>query len=97
MIKFISKQITDIRKYGSKEFLKKLFLFLKLFSRIPILILAILCWLMIVLIRPWILIRIDLIPSTNFGYFVLTPALYNCKKKTKYRSTQKKAYRFAVH
>jgi putative glycosyltransferase (TIGR04372 family) len=81
MLKFVSKQITDIKKYGSKEFFKKFFLFLKFFSSIPIFIVAILCWLIIVLIRPWILIRIDLIPSTNFGYFVLTPALYSCKKK----------------
>ena len=81
MLKFVSKQITDIKKYGSKEFLKKFFLFLKLFSSTPFFLVAILCWLLIVLIRPWILIRIDLIPSTNFGYFVLTPALYSCKKK----------------
>ena len=45
---------------------------------------------MIVLIRPWILIRIDLIPSTNFGYFVLTPALYNCKKKLNIDQPKKK-------
>ena len=67
MLKFVSKQITDIKKYGSKEFFKKFFLFLKFFSSIPIFIVAILCWLIIVLIRPWILIRIDLIPSTNLS------------------------------
>ena len=83
MLKYLLKQFRDVKREGHKEFIKKLYLLFKLITTIPFYLVAVVCWVFITLVRPLVLIRIDVISSTNFGYFVLTPALYYCKKKLK--------------
>ena len=77
---FASKQIVDVKTYGVKELLRKFYLIIKLLLSIPIYILAILPCLIIRLISPWIIIRIDCFPCGSFGNLVERPALYHCKK-----------------
>ena len=70
MKKFVLKQITDIKNYGVKEFFRKILLLINFIIEIPIYIFAIFPCIVIRLISPWIIIRIDRIGSTNFGWFV---------------------------
>ena len=77
---FIKKQNTDIKNYGVKEFFRKLFLITKILSRIPIYIIAIAPCVIIRLVSPWIVVRIEKMPSGSFGEFILQPAIYCCKK-----------------
>ena len=81
--KFILKQISDIKIYGIREAFRKLYLLIKIMASIPINIIAIVPCLIIRLIRPWIIIRIERINAANFGNFVLDPAVYYLKKKLK--------------
>ena len=90
IIKFILKQITDIKVYGSQELFRKSYLLTKVFIRIPIDIIAIVPCLIIRLISPWFLIRIERFPCSNFGDLAARPALYRCKKKLKINLPKKK-------
>lgn len=81
--KFIYKQISDIKKYGIKELIKKFFLFTKILIKLPIYIIATIPCLIIRLISPFFLIRIESIPCTNFGDFVYFVSIYYCQKQLK--------------
>tara|TARA_B100001123_G_scaffold162086_1_gene186907 strand:+ start:32 stop:1363 length:1332 start_codon:yes stop_codon:yes gene_type:complete len=83
MKKFILKQIKDIKTYGVKEFLRKLFLSLKLLLLIPMDIIAIFPCIIIRLISPWFIIRIERMPVASFGDFAIYSAFYYCKKEMK--------------
>jgi len=87
---FIKKQINDIKIYGTKEFFRKFYLLIKFFSVVFMDIIAILPCLIIRLISPLVLIRIQRIPAGNFGDFALHPAMYYCKKKFKIDQPTKK-------
>ena len=87
---FIKKQNTDIKNYGVKEFFRKLFLITKILSRIPIYIIAIAPCVIIRLVSPWIVVRIEKMPSGSFGEFILQPAIYCCKKYLKIDQPTKK-------
>ena len=78
---FTSKQIFDVKTYGMSELFRKFYLFIKVLFRIPVNIIAILPCLIIRLISPWIIIRIEKFPCGNFGKKAEIPALYQCKKK----------------
>ena len=80
---FTSKQIFDVKTYGMRELFRKFYLLIKVLFRIPVNIIAILPCLIIRLISPWIIIRIERFPCSNFGNFAEVPALYHCKKKLK--------------
>ena len=81
--KFILKQIFDIKTYGIRELFRKLYLLIKIMARVPINIIAIVPCMIIRLIRPWIIIRIERIGGINFGTFIINPAVYYCKKHLK--------------
>ena len=81
--KFISKQIIDIKTYGTIELIRKLYLLIKILARIPIDIIAIVPCVIIRLISSWIIVRIERFPCGNFGDNAQIPALYHCKKKLK--------------
>jgi len=87
---FIKKQILDIKTYGIRELLRKILLFVEVLVRIPIDTINIVPCLIIRLISPWIVIRIQKMPTVNFGEFILRPALYYCKKKLKIDQPTKK-------
>ena len=88
--KFISKQTVDIKTYGIRELFRKLYLLIKVLISIPINIIAIVPCVIIRLISPWIIIRIEKFPCSNFGPLARIPALYLCKKKLKIDLPKKK-------
>lgn len=95
--KFFVKQINDIKKYGIKELFRKLYLIILLPKYLVVFIIvlaAILPCLIIRLISPWILIRIEQLPASTFGDFILQPALYYCKKNLKIDQPKKKCIDF---
>ena len=91
--KFISKQILDIKIYGPRELFRKfclLILLPKYLVKIILNIIAVLPCILIRLISPWFVIRIEQLPASNFGNFASFPALYYCKKKLKINQPAKK-------
>jgi putative glycosyltransferase (TIGR04372 family) len=87
---FIKKQILDIKTYGIRELLRKILLLIEVLVRIPIDTISIVPCLIIRLISPWIVIRIQKMPCTNFGDFLEYPATYYCKKELKIDQPRKK-------
>ena len=87
---FIKKQIREIKIYGISEIYRKFLLFLNLLRLIIFDLFALMPCFLIRLVSPLILIRIQKIPSSNFGDFNLYPAIYYCKKKLKIEQPQKK-------
>jgi|ETNmetMinimDraft_20_1059909.scaffolds.fasta_scaffold35396_2 putative glycosyltransferase (TIGR04372 family) len=77
---FISKQIYDVKTYGLRELFRKFFLLIKKLISIPIYIIAIVLCIIIRLISPWIIIRVEKFPCNNFGDFVENASLYHCRK-----------------
>ena len=90
MKKFILKQINDIKTYGAKELLRKLNLFFKAILTIPVDLIAVFPCIIIRLLSPWLIIRIERMPADNYGSFANNPALYFCKKKFKINQPNKK-------
>ena len=88
--KFINKQILDIKKYGINELFRKFYLFIKILIRIPIDIVAVIPCVIIRLISPWLIIRIERLPAVNFGNFIEYTAMYYCKKKLRINQPTKK-------
>jgi len=80
-VPFIKKQIVNIKTYGLKELFRKLYILIKILIRVPIDIIAILPCMIIRILRPWFLIRVQEAPSQNFGDFIGFIAIYYCKKK----------------
>jgi len=88
--KFVSKQIFDIKAHGIPELFRKFYLLIRALLRIPIYIIAIVPCIIIRLISPWIIIRIEKVCSANYGNFALDLAMYCCKKKFKIDLPKKK-------
>ena len=80
---FIKKQFKDIKTYGIRELFRKIYLLVKVIITFPILIVAIVPCILIRLISPWVIIRIERFPTGNFGDFIERPTMYHCKKKLK--------------
>ena len=87
---FVSKQIFDIKTYGLRRLISKFFTLVKILFKIPIYLIAFVPCIIIRLISPWILIRINRFPCANFGDFVEFPCLYHCKKELKIDLPKKK-------
>ena len=87
---FIKKQIVDIKIYGIRELLRKLCLLIKSLARVPVDIVAVMPCILIRLISPWLIVRIQKMPATNFGDFIEYPATYYCKKELKIDQPTKK-------
>ena len=65
---------------------------IKILTKIPIYIVAVVLCIAIRLISPWIIIRIAIAPSGNYGVFVRDLAFYCCKKKLKIRTTKTRSH-----
>ena len=78
---FINKQILDIKNFGTAELFRKFYLFINFLKIILMDFLAILPCIIIRILSPFVIIRIEKIPSANFGDFNLYPAIYYCNKK----------------
>lgn len=81
---FIQRQISQIKKQGSKELVRKVKLFCRLISRIIFYflfgIISVPFVLIIRLIRPWLLVRISPLRSDRIGHFVLDIETYLCEQ-----------------
>ena len=80
-INFFLKQIKDIKSVGVSELFRKFYLLIKILPKFISVLMAILPCLLMRLIKPMILIRIEKIPCVNFGDFASFTALYYSKKK----------------
>ena len=80
---FVSKQIVDIKTYGTRELFRKFYLLIEILINVPINIIAVVPCVIIRLISPWLIIRIDRFLCGNFGDLVERPAQYHCQKKFK--------------
>ena len=81
---FILKQISDIKTYGITELVRKFYLLI-LLSRyliiLPMIGVGIIPCIIIRLLSPWIIIRIDKFPTGNFGDLIERPSEYHIRKK----------------
>jgi len=87
---FIFKQFGDIKTYGIQELFRKFRLLTKFLIKIPIYFLAFFPCIIIRLMSPWIIIRIEKAPSSNFGNFCFSLGVYYIKKKLKINQPKKK-------
>ncbi len=78
---FFQKQYNDIKVGGKNEFFKKLSILIKYIFFIFLSPIYFFFYIFIRLLSPFYLIRIQRMPTTNFGNFAAYPAVYYCKKK----------------
>jgi len=90
IIKFIPKQINDIKTYGILELLKKIYLLIRILFQLPGIIIAIIPCVLIRIISLFIIVRVQKIPSKNFGDFLIFVSIYYCKKKLNIDQPKKK-------
>jgi len=88
--RFIFRQYKDIKTYGIKELFRKFTLLINLLIKIQICFLAFFPCVIIRLISPWIIIRIEKVPSANYGSFAYNLMQYCCKKKLKIDQPKKR-------
>ena len=97
---FILKQIDDIRAYGITELIRKfylLILLLRYLIMVPMVVIGIIPCIIIRLISPWFIVRIEKFPASNLGDLLAYTALYYCKKKLNIDQPKKKMFRFNIH
>ena len=87
---FVNKQFEDIKLQGTQGIIKKSLLLIKLLIRFLLNVLSLIPCLVIRLLSPWIIIRIERINSGNFGDFVWMKSMYYCKKHLKIDQPKKK-------
>jgi len=90
---FILKQINDIRTYGIIELIRKfylLILLLRYLIMVPMVVIGIIPCIIIRLISPWFIVRIEKLPASNLGDLIAYTALYYCKKKLNIDQPKKK-------
>ena len=90
LIIFIVKQVNDLKKKGVTELVKKIKIFTYLLAYSPVYFLAFLFYLIILMIKPLVLVRVGEIPCQNFGNLVSSTSLYYLKKKHKIDQPLKK-------
>ena len=87
---FLKKQFKDIKTYGIKGLFRKFTLLIKLLIKIQVCFLVFFPCVIIRLISPWIIIRIERISSDNYSSFVGDLARYFCEKKLKINQPKKR-------
>ena len=73
---FVNKQFEDIKLQGTQGIIKKSLLLIKLLIRFLLNVLSLIPCLVIRLLSPWIIIRIEIINSGNFADFVWMTSMY---------------------
>lgn len=86
---FFFKQINDIKIYGFKSIKKKFFLLIKYFIKLPLYLYGFIICLFFIFLKPLLKIKIQKLPTENFGDFIILTSLYYLKKKI----LEKKEYR----
>ena len=77
---FFKKHFSQILTGGINIFFKKLISFLYLFLNLPIYVISIPIFIIIILIRPWYLIRWNKLYSNRIGHFAAYTELYCCER-----------------
>ena len=72
------QQNEDIKTHGVNELLRKFYLFFKVILRITVNLVAVVPCIIIRLLSPWLVIRIERIPGDNYAQFANDPAVYYC-------------------
>ena len=75
-VSFINKHVQDIKKYGLKEFFRKLSVLLNNFFYFPSLILGFFLFIIIWLLSPILLIRVNKLISQRLGHYLTEVELY---------------------
>ena len=83
MKNFIKKQITDIKSGGILSLSNKIIILIVYFLKSPIYLISLIILFIIRCLKSIILIRINKIPTFNFGDLICFNALYISKKKLK--------------
>ena len=78
--KLFIKHFLQVKKGGIKVFLKKLLSLLFIFFQLPIYLISIPIFIIIILIRPWYLIRWNNLYSSRIGHFAGNTELYCCER-----------------
>ena len=78
--KILIKHFSQIKKGGIKISLKKLLSLLFIFFQLPIYLISVPIFIIIVLIRPWYLIRWNSLYSSRIGHFAGNTELYCCER-----------------
>ena len=78
--KLFIKHFLQVKKGGIKVFLKKLLSLLFIFFQLPIYLISIPILMIIILIRPWYLIRWNNLYSSRIGHFAGNTELYCCER-----------------
>ena len=78
--KLFIKHFLQVKKGGIKVFLKKLLSLFFIFFQLPIYLISIPIFIIIVLIRPWYLIRWNNLYSSRIGHFAGNTELYCCER-----------------
>ena len=80
MMKFINRQVGQIKQGGSTVLLIKINLLLAKLSRLPLYIVAIPVVLIGRSIKPWFLFRVGILRSTRIGHFAANTEIYLCER-----------------
>jgi len=78
--KLFIKHFLQVKKGGIKVFLKKLLSLFFIFFQLPIYLISIPILMIIILIRPWYLIRWNNLYSSRIGHFAGNTELYCCER-----------------
>ena len=87
---FLKKQFKDIKIFGIQELFKKFYLLITILLKTPMYIIAVVPCIIIRLISPWVIVRIEQVASASYGDFAFCTSLYYCKKKFKTEQPTKK-------
>ncbi len=78
---FLKKQFVDVQQNGKKEIKKKFLLLLKYFFSFPVYLYGFIICCLFFFLKPIITIRVQRLPTENFGDFLIFTGLYYIKKK----------------
>ena len=78
---FFIKHFSQIQNGGIKTFLKKLISLLFIFFQLPIYLVSIPIFIIIFLIKPWYLIRWNVLNTSRIGEFAMNTELYCCERE----------------
>ena len=77
---FLVKHYNQIKKNGIKTLLKKLISLFFIFCQIPIFFISVPIFIIIILIKPWYLIRWGQLHASRLGHFAVNTELYCCEQ-----------------
>ena len=87
---YFNRHFKQIKKGGYIVVVKKLLSIFYLIIQIPIYLISIPTVIIIHLIRPWFLIRWDILISSRIGHFAINAELYCCKRDAEINTPSQK-------